>query len=176
LSGSLVIRNRQRALAVNLRLMRRLVRALLADAFGANEVGLGIHLVGTPAITRLNETHLGHAGSTDVITLDYADLPVQTECVRRKAGSPPARPVSSPIHGEIFICLDEAVAQARRFRTSWQSELARYMIHGILHLRGYDDLKAGDRRVMKREEDRLLRGLSRRFPLRKLARDPRMAA
>ena len=44
-----------------------------------------------------------------------------------------------PLHGEIFICVDEAVWQARKFRTSWQSEIVRYLVHGVLHLLGHDD-------------------------------------
>ncbi|PYJ97280.1 MAG: hypothetical protein DME23_16275, partial [Verrucomicrobia bacterium] len=65
-----------------------------------------------------------------------------------------------------------AVAQARRFRTTWQSELVRYLVHGVLHLRGYNDRQPKFRRVMKREEDRLVRELTRLFPLSKLARKP----
>jgi probable rRNA maturation factor len=74
----------------------------------------------------------------------------------------------------MFICIDDAMAQARQFRTSWQSELARYIIHGILHLRGFDDIRAADRRKMKREENRLLRETSRLFPLSKLAGNPKL--
>ena len=65
--------------------------------------------------------------------------------------------------------MDEAIAQARRFRSTWQSELVRYLIHGILHLRGFDDLRHSDRRKMKREESRLLRLLARQFNFGKLA-------
>jgi probable rRNA maturation factor len=72
------------------------------------------------------------------------------------------------LHGEIFICVDEAVSQAQKFGASWQSEIVRYIIHGVLHLLGHDDLHAGAQREMKREENRLLRKLSRRFALSKL--------
>ena len=41
--------------------------------------------------------------------------------------------------GEIFVSVDDAVASAPRFRATWQLELARYLVHGMLHLRGYDD-------------------------------------
>ncbi len=77
--------------------------------------------------------------------------------------------VQKQLHGEIFICIEDAVRQAREFRTTWQSELVRYLIHGVLHLIGYDDLTAADRHVMKREENRLLRTLSRQFSFRDLA-------
>jgi rRNA maturation RNase YbeY len=76
---------------------------------------------------------------------------------------------SSRLSGEIFICVDEAVSQSRHFSTQWQSELVRYLIHGVLHLQGYDDLKPALRQKMKRQEDRVLKGLSRRFDWGKLA-------
>ena len=64
--------------------------------------------------------------------------------------------------------MDEAVLQARKFDTSWQSEIVRYIIHGVLHLVGFDDSSAGARRKMKREENRRLREITRCFPLSKL--------
>ena len=104
-------------------------------------------------MAKLNETFLKHSGPTDVITFDYS------EADRR-----------SPLLGELFICVPEAVAQSRRFRTSWQEELVRYLVHGVLHLLGYDDRAAKARQRMKREENRLLRRLARRFDLASLGR------
>lgn len=74
------------------------------------------------------------------------------------------------LNGELFICLDDAVKQAREFRTTWQGELVRYVIHGLLHLCGYDDLSPGLRRKMKREENRLVRLVVKKFSISKLAR------
>ena len=45
------------------------------------------------------------------------------------------------------------------FGTSWQQELIRYLVHGILHLLGFDDQQPAQRRTMKREENRLVRHL-----------------
>ena len=67
------------------------------------------------------------------------------------------------LHGELFVCVDVAVAQARLFRVHWQSEVVRYIVHGILHLQGFDDRKPGPRRRMKRQEERLLKHLAGRF-------------
>ncbi len=153
---TLTLRNRQQTRAVDLRLWRRITRSLLQDLLRLTEADLGVFLVAAPEMTRLNETFLRHAGSTDVITFDYSDT----------AGPP-------TLHGEIFICLDEAIVQARRFRTSWPRELVRYVVHGVLHLRGFDDVNVTKRRRMKREENRLLRRLAARFPLSRLARAPR---
>ena len=79
-------------------------------------------------------------------------------------------PRFAPLHGEIFLCVDDAVAQAHLLGTTWQSELARYLLHGLLHLHGLDDLTPAARRTMKRQENRLLRLAQKQFPLRRLAR------
>jgi rRNA maturation RNase YbeY len=72
------------------------------------------------------------------------------------------------LHGEIFVCLDEAVSQARQFHTTWQSEVVRYVVHGVLHLLGYDDLDTRARRKMKKAEDALVGRLARQFDFRGL--------
>jgi probable rRNA maturation factor len=123
----------------------------LRDGLQREVFDLAFYLVGPSRMTQLNETFLRHAGSTDVITFDYAD---------------PAPPPL--LHGEIFVCVDEAKRQARKFRTTWQCELVRYVIHGTLHLAGYDDLRPAAKRVMKREEDRLVRYAGDAFALTKL--------
>jgi len=149
------IRNRQRARAVNLRQWRRIIITLLVDHLGVTEFHLNICLVSALEIARLNEKYLRHEGTTDVLAFDYRDT---------------ARP--SPLFGEIFVCVDEACVQARRFRTTWQSELVRYIVHGLLHLCGYDDLHSGQRQKMKRVENRLLKLLSAQFSLLALAAKP----
>jgi len=155
-TGLLVIGNRQRTVAIETPQLRRLARSLLEEIPGLENYELGLHLVGAVEMARINQQFLNHSGSTDVITFDHSE--------------PAVHATASSLHGEIFICLDDALAHARRFGTIWQSELTRYVIHGILHLRGYDDLSPELRRKMKREENRLLKGLTDRFDLSKLAR------
>jgi len=161
---NIAIASRQRVRKINRRLLKQIIAALLAD-LKIEKADLGIHLVAAAEMMRLNEKFLRHAGSTDVITFDY-----QTE---GGMGSPlpagGAHGVPRPtLHGEILVCVDEAVLQARKFGANWQSEVVRYVVHGILHLLGFDDSSAGARRKMKREENRRLRELSRRFALSKL--------
>ena len=147
----LLIRNRQRVRRINPRLFRKILLAAL-DNLCVEQFELGIHIVGAAEMTRLNETFLRHKGSTDVITFDYSSL------VTRH---------SSLLHGEIFLCIDEAIAQAKRFRTNWQSELVRYAIHGVLHLLGYDDKRADARRKMKREENKMLDAIKSQFDVKR---------
>jgi rRNA maturation RNase YbeY len=62
------------------------------------------------------------------------------------------------------------VCQARRFHTTWQSELVRYVVHGVLHLVGYNDQDNRARRRMKAAEDALVRRLARQFAFSALSR------
>jgi probable rRNA maturation factor len=146
LPNCLLLRNRQRAHRVDTRQLRRSTLRLLETELRLSGYELGIHLVGAAEMTRVNETYLNHEGPTDVITFDHSG---------GDAGE-------NSLHGELFICVEVAIAQAREFRTDWQEELARYVVHGVLHLLGHDDLKPAARRVMKREENRLLRALTRK--------------
>jgi len=173
LSGSLAIANRQRTVSLDTRLLRGIIKTLLAELLTLRDFDLSVIIVRAPEMAKINKTFLQHEGSTDVITFDY-DENVLSASRRQSAANLPAGR-RKHVHGEIFICIEDAIAQAREFRTSWQSELARYVIHGVLHLRGYDDIRAVDRQQMKREENRLLREIARLFPLSKLSRKPRLA-
>ena len=148
---TLCLRNRQHVCPVDLRLFRRILHHVLSGHFKNAEYELCFHLVESSEMTKLNEKFLNHVGPTDVITFDHAS---------DNAG----------LHGEIFICPEVAVAQAREFRTSWQEEVVRYAIHGLLHLHGHDDLAAAARRKMKREEERLLAEVANHFALKRLRR------
>ena len=94
-----------------------------------------------------------------------ADTPVVLIHGPRQCGKTTLARVVGQSRDYAYFCLDEAVKQAREFRTTWQSELARYVVHGVLHLRGYDDLAPAPRRRMKREENRLVRKLALHFGL-----------
>jgi probable rRNA maturation factor len=148
--SELAFRNPQRVCRVNLRMLRQVTESLLGKCIEAGEFELCIHLVGAEEMARINWQFLQHKGSTDVITFSHADG-------------------TNDLRGEIFVCLDDAVAQAVEFRTTWQAELVRYITHGVLHLLGHDDLDSTSRRKMKREENRLVRELEARFALSKLA-------
>jgi rRNA maturation RNase YbeY len=171
---TLTLRNRQRLRHVDLRFLRRIVRALLQETGQDGNFDLAVYVVVAPEITRLNETFLHHKGSTDVITFDYAErvgpasrLSISDAPNRRSRDRRDA--CLTLLHGEIFVCVDEAVSQARRFRTTWQSELVRYAVHGILHLLGYEDLNSRARRKMKAAEDILVHQLARQFDFRRLS-------
>ena len=128
------VRNRQRAHPVNVVRLRQLAGTAAADF-----QSLSIVLVGDAEMARLNLRYHAVTGTTDVLSFDYG------------AGN-----------GELIISVAQAVAQARHYRTTPSRELALYVIHGILHLQGYDDITPGKRRRMRAAERRLLDRLNYR--------------
>lgn len=118
---------------------RTAVRRLVADYLASEglDADLAIHFVSARRSAVLNERHLQHEGPTDILTFDL--------------GSTGRR-----LQGELFICVAEAVRQAPLFGTTWREELLRYVLHGLLHLRGHDDQDPEKRRRMKRAENRLV--------------------
>ncbi len=158
---NLVIANRQRVKKINTRLFKQIVGELFCELEIA-DAELGINLVATREMTLVNETFLQHTGTTDVITFDHAE-------------KKQAKPTHS-IHGELFICVNVALTQAKVFQTTWQAEIVRYIVHGVLHLLGYDDLKPDLRREMKREENRLVQLLAKKFSFAQLSGTAKLKA
>jgi probable rRNA maturation factor len=152
--SDLRVLNRQKTRPIDLQLLKRIARATLKESLDREQYELGVHLVGVREMAALNEKYLGHEGSTDVITFDYHEN-------------------DKSLNGEIFICIDDALVQARQFGVSWQSEVARYLVHGLLHLEGFDDTEPALRKAMKRRENNLVKELSQRFDLPKLSRRTR---
>jgi rRNA maturation RNase YbeY len=138
----LTVCNRQRDCRIDSACLRRLVRYHLETQLGLTSYNLGVHLLSARRMAMANEQHLAHTGPTDVITFDYSE------------------PGGDRLWGELLVCPAVARQQAVDYATTWQSELLRYIVHGLLHLRGHDDRTTAARRVMKRQEDRLLRALA----------------
>ncbi len=91
-------------------------------------------------IHRVNRQFLEHDFATDVISFSL--------------GEP-----DGPLEGDLMVSAEMAVEQAARYGWSPLEELLLYVIHGTLHLVGYDDLTEEDRAVMRRQESHYLQGL-----------------
>jgi len=105
---------------------------------------LSLVFVTDSAIRNLNQKFLNRRYATDVLAFDYG-MP----SVRRKD--------RKTLSGEIVISTDMACRQAKKYGTSTQREIILYIIHGILHLLGFDDHAPQDSQRMKKEEIQLLR-------------------
>ncbi len=156
---SISLRNHQRARSINSSFVRLLTRHLLGTIFGLTNYELTVHFIAAKEMAGLNERYLRHEGSTDVITFDYREGYAELNGDQKLE-----------LWGEVFISVEDAVRQAVEFGTTWKEELVRYIVHGALHLRGYDDLTPVKRKIMKKKEDRLVRQLLKTSDWRKVGR------
>ena len=127
--------NRQRKVALDRAELENFARnalPLCARERGAGLTSLaeiGVVLVSDRKISELHWRFMQIDGPTDVITFQ---------------------------HGEIFISVETAQRQAKTHRTSLASELRLYVVHGLLHLQGFDDHRTGDRRRMFAAQERIV--------------------
>lgn len=83
-------------------------------------------------LLKMNQEHLNHDYYTDIITFDYCD---------------------SDINGDLFISVDRVIENASVQGVSWNNELNRVVVHGVLHLLGYGDKSESEASVMREKED-----------------------
>ena len=81
------------------------------------------------------------------------------ELHRRFMDQPSPTDVITFQHGEIVISTETAKRQARKFRTTVANELRLYLVHGLLHLHGFDDKTAAGAAEMKRMQEKLVASL-----------------
>ena len=167
---SIAFTNRQRILRVDFRRLGRLARSVLTREEVAR-AEISVAIVDDPQIHALNREFLKHDFPTDVISfrLDEDKMPQDRARSPRLAGAPAARRVgthgranSAPrvlrrgagksIDGEIVISAETARRSFRDCGTTPAAELALYLVHGLLHLCGYDDLTGREKRLMRRRE------------------------
>jgi probable rRNA maturation factor len=131
--------NRQRRVRFDVQRLARLADASLAECvrhsgdgrFDLKKLALvEVAVVSDATIARVHRQFMGVPGATDVITFD---------------------------HGEIVVSADTARVQAAEHGHGVTDELALYIIHGLLHLNGWDDIAPRDRARMHRTQDRIWR-------------------
>jgi probable rRNA maturation factor len=88
--------------------------------------------------------------------------PAPTDCITFPIDSIPYKPNGHHLLGEIFICPKIAKQYAEKHRINPFEELCRYVVHGILHLIGFEDKKPGLRTQMKRKENACLKRLKQK--------------
>ncbi len=111
--------------------------SLLKKELSFSIASLYIVFVNDETILNLNKKYLKHDYTTDVISLNYCNK-------------------NDIIDGEIFISIDTAKFNAKKYRTLLHVEIVRYIIHGILHLIGYDDTTSDKKKKMKALENKLV--------------------
>lgn len=111
--------------------------ALLKKEFSFNIQQLLINIVNSEYLLEINEKFLRHNYPTDIITFDYSKKKLLFDA-------------------ELYISLQDAEKNAKTYGVSLEQELMRLVIHGVLHLLGFDDKITKKRVVMKKMEDQLV--------------------
>ncbi len=130
----------QEVVRVDRRRMREITRAVL-DGESVGEVEISLAFVDNATIHTLNKRYLDHDEPTDVLTF------------------PLSEPNANKLAGELVIGAEVAQAQAAERGHDVQAELALYVIHGLLHLCGYDDKLEKSAKEMRERERHWLREL-----------------
>jgi rRNA maturation RNase YbeY len=120
--------------------IQEIVKSVLND-LSVELYSLQINILSDSQILELNKKYLNHDYKTDIITFNYSNE-------------------LSIIDGEIFISLEDAEINAVRYDVSLRDELLRLIIHGILHLVGYDDKISRDKKKMKLKENYFLKKIN----------------
>ena len=123
----------------------KIVRAILKYLRVKNAT-LSIVFITRQKIQSLNKKYLHRSYATDVLAFDFTQG-------KKKDG----------LVGDIFISTDAVLANAKVFKNDVKSELVLYVIHGILHLLGYDDHSAKDVTRMKKKEQEILEYVGRKL-------------
>ena len=82
----------------------------------------------------INKEYLNHDTLTDIVTFRYSEHP-------------------QPLESDIYISVERVKENAADFSASFENELRRVMVHGVLHLLGFKDKTAKDKELMRKEED-----------------------
>jgi len=85
---------------------------------------------------QINVEYLNHDTLTDIITFPYAEIPI--------------------IHSDIFISIDRVKENSTLFKTTFEKELHRVIIHGVLHLCGFGDKNETEKKEMRNQEEKAL--------------------
>jgi probable rRNA maturation factor len=128
---------------------RRLKNIALAilDLVGQKDSELSLALIGDGEMRELNAKYRGKDYPTDVLS-----FPVETSV-----------PLGTRLLGDVIISVDKAAAQARDRRRTLDDEMITLLIHGIVHLMGYDhERSARDAKIMTRLEKKILDQLCER--------------
>lgn len=91
-------------------------------------------------LNRINKEFLNHDTFTDIISFDY--------CLGKQ------------VNGDIYISIERVIENAQLFQVSFESELSRVMIHGVLHYLGYKDKTVEEKKTMRLKENACLKELT----------------
>jgi probable rRNA maturation factor len=164
------IADRQSAVSLDIELIARAVREVLTDA-DVRDATVSVAVVGDQEIHELNRRYLSHDYPTDVLSflLDRRDESKGREAPEALGDEPVAlggEPVAPPccLDGEVVVSAETARREAPQYGWTAGDELLLYVVHGTLHLVGYDDATESCAALMQEAQSRVLSRLGRPRP------------
>ncbi len=112
---------------------------------------LSVAIVDDETMHRINQTHLQHDYPTDVLSFLYSETRPGT------ADSTGPRGAGKLLEGELVVSAQTALRESREFGWQAHDELTLYLVHGLLHLCGYDDLTDQEQSEMRAQEQAVLK-------------------
>lgn len=158
------VANRQNAVRLSHRFVTKVAQATLSDEQVA-VAQISVALVSNAEMHALNREYLAHDYPTDVVSFLLECEVVEPKAARMPRSSRAAavprshrlrRGTGKRIEGEIIISTEYAVEEAARYGWPAEHEVALYLVHGLLHLCGYDDLSVPEKRRMRNRERQIL--------------------
>jgi len=135
--------------------LQSLAEQVLVAQDADSRLELGLVITGQERVQQLNQSYLGKDEPTDVLAFSMLPEPLATG--KSEDSSPFVQPPDGVLHlGEVIISYPQAVIQAREHRHSVKREIAILIIHGVLHLLGYEHDKPELERQMKTREKEIL--------------------
>lgn len=147
----IAVSNRQRRVSVTAADVRAVVEAAYR-AEAAGEPRLSVALVNDETIRELNDEFLGHDHATDALAFPFDDAGAGGA-----SGAGGDGPADDDVAGEVVVSAETAVREAGERGTDPRHELLLYVVHGTLHLLGWDDDTPARRTAMNRRAAAILR-------------------
>lgn len=143
------IANSQTVLEVDLDFLQEVAERTLAEEQVA-VAEISIALVDNAEIHRLNRQYLEHDYETDVLSFLF-------DSSQAEEPADGLRGAGKSIEGEIIVSTEMAMQMAEQLGWTANGELVLYLVHGLLHLAGYDDLTPDERQLMRMREREILK-------------------
>ena len=137
--------NKQKNLSIPAKAVKEIVLAAISlEKYSCDEIS--VHFVTPKKICDLHKEYFDDPSVTDCISFPMMDSKID---------------IGYKILGEIFVCPQTAIDYAQKHRVCPYEECTLYLIHGLLHLMGYDDLQSEQRAKMRRAEKRYMSHLKK---------------
>ncbi len=129
----------------SVRLLKKYAKSKLINQHNFIDNVINYNFVSSKRQIEINNEHLNHNYNTDIITFNLSDS-------------------NDKLYGDIYISLKQIRKNAKRYNADVYQEINRVVIHGLLHLLGYNDKSKNEVKIMRKEENKFLKYINNYVP------------